>query len=905
MNSAPDFAVWLETFLVLGIGVAVVVALAHAGALLGRGATWSRTVWQTAALGLALLVVGQLTGLADGMMVFGGDWLSKPNRSVSTALAQAIRTPNRTLAFVEPIDADGAVSERFDSEADATTPAVPTILPTPPPVEIASARLPPSTPTSDRAASVEGPSQADVTDEVPIDGAGSIARLAGWWPGLFWIVGTLIVAGRMVVAQLLLLVFVRRMTAVDDPALPARLGSVAKRLGHPGWVRIRVAQGLSAPIAFGVLRPTIALPARFGADHDAARQEVMLAHELAHLTSHDPAWRLLVELVVAALWWHPLVWWTRRQWESASESAADEASLVVERGPELLAGCLVDLGRRLAVPRTNAGFAVAGRFRSGVGRRVQRLLRLSGGKWRPVRTRSHRAVRMVGPILVAGVVFLGVAWTRSESVLAQGDSSMGMQNRGWRRSLAGMAFVAALGSVDAAAQAEDEPVAAKAEIEEERPEIMDEESAEDIAKSGADEADPVPEAEPDPATPADETEPIDEADPVPEAEPDPATPVDETEPIDAPEVELDDLAPEADPVGDAGQPSDAEPRRRGRRRRSGSAVVPSESKGSKNASRRTPRRSGAGNPMMMMMGNTGPKPSRPDTIRVKLFRFKHREPTEVFGILKRMFGASTEGPARSKRYVAQHLAKNPAPRFAIDLKEKILVVRGDAEVLNLAGGLVALLDRPTGEPIKPLASSVARIFRLAKLDGNAVVVMLEQLGYQVYAEFDAATNSLIVLGDPKELEEVGGLIEQMLPTETESTGPPGTPGFDFRRPEGKAIGDLRVRNSHQKASATSADAAPVPPTVPPIMIGADGGVWYDGFKRTAEDLSTLLKRRRKTLREEGWERVPLRISAEMGAGQVAVNQIVEIARTAGFGNVNIMTFGADFEKGTRFPGEKR
>ena len=74
----------------------------------------------------------------------------------------------------------------------------------------------------------------------------------------------------------------------------------------------------------------------------------MVAHELAHLAVHDPAWGILADVVVAMFWWHPLVWWARRQLCAANEAVADEASLLIADGPNVLAECLVELGNRLS-----------------------------------------------------------------------------------------------------------------------------------------------------------------------------------------------------------------------------------------------------------------------------------------------------------------------------------------------------------------------------------------------------------------------------------------------------------------------------------------------------------------------------------------------------------------------------
>src|SRR5207249_6589724 len=134
---------------------------------------------------------------------------------------------------------------------------------------------------------------------------------------------------------------------------------------------------LGGPIVFGVFRPVIALPGDFAERFNLAQQEAVLAHELAHLASGDPVWYGLANLATALLWWHPLVWWVRRQLHFASEQAPDEASLLVADGPGVLAECLVDLGARLTHERSFVRLGVEGTgLRSGLGRRVERLLQL-------------------------------------------------------------------------------------------------------------------------------------------------------------------------------------------------------------------------------------------------------------------------------------------------------------------------------------------------------------------------------------------------------------------------------------------------------------------------------------------------------------------------------------------------
>jgi beta-lactamase regulating signal transducer with metallopeptidase domain len=148
-------------------------------------------------------------------------------------------------------------------------------------------------------------------------------------------------------------------------------------------IRVLVSHRLSTPVVLGNWRCTLALPATFAGQFTPRQQGVVLAHELTHLAALDPLWQSVATFLCGVLWWHPAAWWTRRRLRAAGEAAADEASLVVPDGPRVLAESLVVLGRSLLQPRPIAGVAIEGHFRSSLGRRAERLLRLEPRAWWP------------------------------------------------------------------------------------------------------------------------------------------------------------------------------------------------------------------------------------------------------------------------------------------------------------------------------------------------------------------------------------------------------------------------------------------------------------------------------------------------------------------------------------------
>jgi Flp pilus assembly secretin CpaC/Zn-dependent protease with chaperone function len=321
MNTAPTLEIWLLALGTLALQGAVPLALAGAAQTAWRSPRWRRVVWLAAWTALALVLGHSLAGL---------------DRQIA-----GLRAP----------------------PAKPTTPFI----------------VRGNLPAGAGAAQVAAPDSRGRTREeaAALPGlAASPARSDGtWWPAWVWLAGSLLVAMWVTLPRIWLAVTLRRNRVPLPLDCADRLRAIAERVGWRRPLRLLASPKLAGPIAFGVLRPGVAVPADFWARHTRAEQDVMLAHELAHLAARDPLWLALADALTVLLWWHPLVWWGRRQFRAASEAAADEASLVVKDGPAVLAGCLVALASQWQRRGVLGLLGMAG-FRSGLGRRVERLLQL-------------------------------------------------------------------------------------------------------------------------------------------------------------------------------------------------------------------------------------------------------------------------------------------------------------------------------------------------------------------------------------------------------------------------------------------------------------------------------------------------------------------------------------------------
>jgi beta-lactamase regulating signal transducer with metallopeptidase domain len=159
----------------------------------------------------------------------------------------------------------------------------------------------------------------------PADSAPS--RLRGRVPilaGLIWLTG--LSAGVLFLAAACIVGARRigRTSREANPDLADRLASLARRLGVTRPVRLLVTGSPLGPAAFGVLRPTVLLPAPLLRGLGPDQLDLVLAHELVHIRRGDVLAGHL-QLLARLLWWfHPLAWWAGREASRLRELCCDE-----------------------------------------------------------------------------------------------------------------------------------------------------------------------------------------------------------------------------------------------------------------------------------------------------------------------------------------------------------------------------------------------------------------------------------------------------------------------------------------------------------------------------------------------------------------------------------------------------
>ena len=176
--------------------------------------------------------------------------------------------------------------------------------------------LPMPMPLGRRAAAI-GPEATGAPDAAPASGVPVSTFLFFAWTGI----AVLALAG-LVAAHLRLSRRLGRREEVRDFALLSLLESLRNDAGMRRPVRLTRSGSLASPIALG--RSEICVPDAVLTDLDAGQQRSVLAHELAHLTRHDPLWLTGASLLERVFFFQPLNRMARRKIQESAEYLCDD-----------------------------------------------------------------------------------------------------------------------------------------------------------------------------------------------------------------------------------------------------------------------------------------------------------------------------------------------------------------------------------------------------------------------------------------------------------------------------------------------------------------------------------------------------------------------------------------------------
>jgi beta-lactamase regulating signal transducer with metallopeptidase domain len=170
---------------------------------------------------------------------------------------------------------------------------------------------------------------------------------SGWL--VVWMAGTIAATSALLLSLVRVGRLFRSAEPLDDPEWRNAADALGTRLGLRRPARLLVSAAIDTPMAGGLLRPVVYLPAS-SRGWDSQRRDVVLAHEIAHLAGRDPLRHVTARLAVAVYWFHPLAWIAARQSAVSREQACDEAVLSLGLRRSTYARVLLEMAESVRPP---------------------------------------------------------------------------------------------------------------------------------------------------------------------------------------------------------------------------------------------------------------------------------------------------------------------------------------------------------------------------------------------------------------------------------------------------------------------------------------------------------------------------------------------------------------------------
>ena len=174
---------------------------------------------------------------------------------------------------------------------------------------------------------------------------------------LIWSIGALLIVGRMLVGLVAVQWMSRRTALVTDAPWLAQARELARDLGL-SRVRFLRTGAASMPMAWGILRPSVLMPADADSWPDE-RLRIVLLHELAHVKRRDCLTHLFAQLACAAYWFNPLAWMAVGRLRAERERACDDLVLAAGTRGADYANQLLEIARVMNAGRFPAVLAGA------------------------------------------------------------------------------------------------------------------------------------------------------------------------------------------------------------------------------------------------------------------------------------------------------------------------------------------------------------------------------------------------------------------------------------------------------------------------------------------------------------------------------------------------------------------
>ncbi|MFT3744058.1 MAG: M56 family metallopeptidase [Pyrinomonadaceae bacterium] len=162
-----------------------------------------------------------------------------------------------------------------------------------------------------------------------------------------------------------------------DEDWTSRFRGICSRLDLGDGIRFICSDLVETPIAMGIVRPMIIVPASAFLHLSPQQLETIIAHELIHIRRFDPLVNAVQAAIETIFFYHPAIWWMSSRIRTEREFAADAGVLeLFDSSQTLYASALADLEEiRLTANMTTPRFAAAANG-GNLMQRIQKILQI-------------------------------------------------------------------------------------------------------------------------------------------------------------------------------------------------------------------------------------------------------------------------------------------------------------------------------------------------------------------------------------------------------------------------------------------------------------------------------------------------------------------------------------------------
>ena len=214
-----------------------------------------------------------------------------------------------------------------------------------------------------------------------------------------WLLGVLVLLLRFLGS----LAFIQRLKVYQSADFPASWEEKLRNLSQQLGLRKKI-QGISShiaitPMAIGVLKPAIIIPAKLFSRLSEDQIRAILIHELAHLKRNDFLVNMLQSVVEIIFFYHPGIWWISANIRNERENCCDDVAVSLLGEPFTYAKTLIELQEERQIGSIPA-MAFSG-IRYKFGQRIRRLLN------QPPVLADFKEGFVTALVLILGIVALG------------------------------------------------------------------------------------------------------------------------------------------------------------------------------------------------------------------------------------------------------------------------------------------------------------------------------------------------------------------------------------------------------------------------------------------------------------------------------------------------------------------